>query len=283
MPAAKAIPLEPGFLTAILLESQDLPAGTGFKAATSAGYPRSVLLQVSTSTSGGRSNGLSVAPWSNEYVALADSEKGLVQVWRFEGISAALGSGTANSPTPQSASSPIAQQQAPPSRPATTSSGPAPPLASQNPLLAGIVSGISGLLKPATTPQPLPKPQTPPPPNPLDSLLLPNTGPKPKGLPPANPLQAGTSWSNPWASGPASKQATPLAKPADDLIPEFNVSPPKPPKSKRQSDTGIRASIVAQWQAPAEVVGKEVPGALGGNRKVPGWGKGCCAFVLWYD
>jgi hypothetical protein len=83
--ASSAATVQPGFLTAILLTSQDGVAGTQ-RTPVGAGYPIQVILQVSTSTSGGKSNSVTPAHWGNEFVALADSEKGLVQVWRFDGL-----------------------------------------------------------------------------------------------------------------------------------------------------------------------------------------------------
>lgn len=76
-PAAGAV--LPGYLTGLQL-SESPSGGNG------AGYPLGIILQVSTSTSGGKSSAISAAPWSNEHITLADSEMGLVQVWRFEAV-----------------------------------------------------------------------------------------------------------------------------------------------------------------------------------------------------
>jgi hypothetical protein len=48
---------------------------------------------VSTTTSGGQSNAVSPAPWSRAHLALADSERARVQVWRVDGLAGALPTG----------------------------------------------------------------------------------------------------------------------------------------------------------------------------------------------
>ncbi|KAF2429507.1 3-carboxy-cis,cis-mucoante lactonizing enzyme, partial [Tothia fuscella] len=76
--------LEPGFLTAILLNANDgAPSSQPRPINQEPGYPIQMILQVATSTSGGRSNSIAPAPWANDHVVLTDSEKGLVQIWRF--------------------------------------------------------------------------------------------------------------------------------------------------------------------------------------------------------
>jgi hypothetical protein len=75
-----------GFLTATLLSAPPHnPSLTGF--------PLQLLLQVSTTTSGGQSNAAAPAPWSRAHLAIADSERGRVQVWRVDGLDGALPSG----------------------------------------------------------------------------------------------------------------------------------------------------------------------------------------------
>ena len=75
-----------GFLTATLLSAPPRnPALTGF--------PLQLLLQVQTTTSGGQSNAAATAPWSRAHVALADSERARVQVWRIDGLAGPLPSG----------------------------------------------------------------------------------------------------------------------------------------------------------------------------------------------
>jgi len=68
----------PGFLTAVVLSN---PPNGGIK-----GYPLQVVMQVATGTGGGRSNIVTPAPWSNDLFALSDSERGLVQIWKLDGI-----------------------------------------------------------------------------------------------------------------------------------------------------------------------------------------------------
>jgi hypothetical protein len=112
--------LQPGFLTAILLTNPDTPgqlANTPPRAGDAgAGYPIQVILQVSTSTSGGKSNAITPAHWANEYVALADSEKGLVQVWRFDGLNALPREAPPAPPPPAPAPSPTSQPKQQPSQ-----------------------------------------------------------------------------------------------------------------------------------------------------------------------
>jgi hypothetical protein len=75
-----------GFLTATLLSAPPRdPALTGF--------PLQLLLQVQTTTSGGQSNAAVPAPWSRAHVALADSERARVQVWRIDGLAGPLPGG----------------------------------------------------------------------------------------------------------------------------------------------------------------------------------------------
>jgi hypothetical protein len=76
-----------GFLTAALL-SGGPPADPAF-----AGFPLQLLLQVQTTTSGGQSHAAASAPWSRAHVALADSERARVQVWRIDGLEGALPTG----------------------------------------------------------------------------------------------------------------------------------------------------------------------------------------------
>jgi hypothetical protein len=81
-----------GFLTATLLSAPPRdPALTGF--------PLQLLLQVQTTTSGGQSNAAVPAPWSRAHVALADSERARVQVWRIDGLAGALPSGESRGAT----------------------------------------------------------------------------------------------------------------------------------------------------------------------------------------
>jgi hypothetical protein len=70
-----------GILTAVLLSQPQYPAQAA------PGYPIQILMQASSPTGGGRSNIISPAPWHNGVFALSDSDHGLVQVWRLDGIS----------------------------------------------------------------------------------------------------------------------------------------------------------------------------------------------------
>ncbi|KAF2664247.1 hypothetical protein BT63DRAFT_429769 [Microthyrium microscopicum] len=72
--------MNPGFLTAIALSD---PAGSQNR-----GFPLQVIMQVATSTTGGRSNVLTPAPWGNGYFSLTDSERGIVQIWKVDGLEA---------------------------------------------------------------------------------------------------------------------------------------------------------------------------------------------------
>ena len=158
--------LQPGFLTAILLNTQASPTG-GYSSAQNqvvAGYPLQVLLQVATSTSGGKSNSISPAQWHPEYLALADSEKGLVQVWRFDGVGG-LPRGSASLPAQR------------------------PPYAQPEPW---VQSGGSGQGR--AQPQPYQQQSYQPQP-----YAQPNGQPKSKGRPPPNPLNNGGIWTNPYA------------------------------------------------------------------------------------
>jgi hypothetical protein len=66
-----------GFITAVLLSDPR----RGPK-----GVPLSVLMQAATGTSGGRSNIVAPAPWNSSHFALVDSEMGLAQVWKLDGL-----------------------------------------------------------------------------------------------------------------------------------------------------------------------------------------------------
>jgi hypothetical protein len=67
-----------GFVTAVLLADPI----NGPK-----GMPLSVLMQAATGTSGGRSNIVVPAPWDPGHFILVDSEMGLAQIWRLDGLS----------------------------------------------------------------------------------------------------------------------------------------------------------------------------------------------------
>ena len=49
-----------------------------------AGAIEKQLFLSETTTSGGSANAVTPAPFSDEFLALTDTEKGLVQIWRFD-------------------------------------------------------------------------------------------------------------------------------------------------------------------------------------------------------
>jgi carboxy-cis,cis-muconate cyclase len=55
---------------------------TGFKLGES-GAVYEMLFQVETPTSGGKSNNVIACPWSENVVALTESEKGSLSIWRY--------------------------------------------------------------------------------------------------------------------------------------------------------------------------------------------------------
>jgi hypothetical protein len=55
---------------------------TGFKLGES-GAVYEMLFQVPTPTSGGKSNNIIGSPWSENVVALVESEKGSLSIWRY--------------------------------------------------------------------------------------------------------------------------------------------------------------------------------------------------------
>lgn len=55
-----------------------------FKIGEAGQVERRILLQPTT-TSGGHSNAVSPCPWTDEWMALCDDEKGFVEMWRWEG------------------------------------------------------------------------------------------------------------------------------------------------------------------------------------------------------
>jgi hypothetical protein len=69
-----------GYITAILLTSLSEEENPLAGRATGAGFPIKLLFQVQSSTSGGLTNSVSPAPWSNDYFAQVDSEAGSVEV-----------------------------------------------------------------------------------------------------------------------------------------------------------------------------------------------------------
>lgn len=52
---------------------------------TEGGLPREEVFQVKTPNSGGKSLNVAAAPFSETLVALTESEKGSVSVWKFNG------------------------------------------------------------------------------------------------------------------------------------------------------------------------------------------------------
>jgi hypothetical protein len=76
----KRAPKNPGFLTAVLLSDPSSPAAKG--------VPLTILMQAATGTSGGRSNVIAPAPGAPGRFALVDTELGIVQVWRLDGLGA---------------------------------------------------------------------------------------------------------------------------------------------------------------------------------------------------
>jgi hypothetical protein len=69
-----------GYITAILLSSLSEEESPLAGRATGAGFPVKLLFQIPSSTSGGLTNSVSPAPWSNDYFAQVDSEAGGVEV-----------------------------------------------------------------------------------------------------------------------------------------------------------------------------------------------------------
>jgi hypothetical protein len=285
-PTAGPTVLEPGFLTAIQLTATEGSAPSNPRpGAREAGYPLQILLQVSTSTSGGRSNSITPAHWANEYVVLTDSEKGLVQVWRFDGLER----------LPQDAPPASSQPQSPQPRPQQPPVVQQPPVAQQQPS----------------------QPQRPPPPKPQPSLSLPGQpgwgpfpqpaspqppkAPPPKALPSLSlPGQPGWAQVPQPANQPASNPRPQNPRPSPWVNPNTNPgwTPPNPSgqfkrdtKHQRRQALSVRANIVAEWKAPPETVGQGDPTAPRGSNQqnddrkggAPGWGRGCCANAVWYD
>lgn len=84
----KAVPApqpQPGFLTAVLLSDPAQPS-VGNSLNADKGWPLQMIMQAQTATTGGKSNSVAPAPWSNAMFALTDSEIGMVQVWRLDGL-----------------------------------------------------------------------------------------------------------------------------------------------------------------------------------------------------
>lgn len=260
-----AVAVLPGYLTGLQL-SESPSDGNG------AGYPLGIILQVSTSTSGGKSSVISAAPWSNEHVTLADSELGLVQVWRFEAVT----DGPQSSPTQTSGN----KFQSPP----LNNPGPNPPNSPNS--QSQPIAAVNGQAMPNPQSQPQPQkqplqPQWQPPPPPLSQAipqppkpnlnlignqnLAPTTPTSPKGVQPPNPPQEG------------------------EPLPAFSIAGRS--LEKRQPLKTIRASIVSEWKAPSWAIGAGDPAAPKNEHRgnedrkgqVPGWGRGCCAHALWYD
>jgi hypothetical protein len=77
----------PGYLTAIHLSDPPGPPpprpGTTLQPK---GYPLQMFMQAATTTAGGASNAVAPAPWHNGFFALTDSEVGIVQIWRLDGL-----------------------------------------------------------------------------------------------------------------------------------------------------------------------------------------------------
>lgn len=288
-PSTPAGTILPGYLTGLQL-SESPSGGNG------AGYPLGIILQVSTSTSGGKSSAISAAPWSNEHVTLADSEMGLVQVWRFEAVS----------DYPQSSPPRTSGSK---SQPPPNNFGPDPPLSPDPPLQSDPSLDNS---------RPTPNPQSQS--QPKDQPSQPQWQPAPPPFPQSQPQQSAPSISN---SPTGSASGNPLNNGGNlNLVGNQNLAHNTPPKGlqppnplqqgeqlpafsitvrslgnsgrsleKRQLMKNIRASIVSEWKAPPWAVGMGDPGApRGENRqndnkkgKAPGWGRGCCAHALWYD
>jgi hypothetical protein len=81
-PASRAVKKapQPGYITAILLTSYSenrLPLQSRL---VKAGFPIRVLFQKETTTTGGFANSVSPAPWRQDYIALADSQIGMIEV-----------------------------------------------------------------------------------------------------------------------------------------------------------------------------------------------------------
>jgi carboxy-cis,cis-muconate cyclase len=61
---------------------------TGFSL-TESGLPKEEIFQVKTPNSGGKSLNVAACPFSETIVALTESEKGSVSVWKYNGTTAA--------------------------------------------------------------------------------------------------------------------------------------------------------------------------------------------------
>lgn len=57
---------------------------------TESGLPSAEVFQVKTPNSGGKSLNVAASPFSETLVALTESEKGSVSVWRFNGTTASM-------------------------------------------------------------------------------------------------------------------------------------------------------------------------------------------------
>jgi hypothetical protein len=273
--------VQPGFMTAILLTKQDSVVGARPPPLSSgrdvgAGYPIQIILQVSTSTSGGRSNSVTPAQWGNEFVALADSEKGLVQVWRFDGLAdlpRGLPPGPADTFTPRP---PVPPKDTftprPPVSPVDTWSPrpPVPPKAT------------------ASQPQRLPQSQS-------QAPQWPSQSQSPQWQPTPQPdTQQWAPISNPRPS--STLVTTTASRPPPWQNPSGNLyggsrGVKRSLERRQNAFANVRANIVAEWKAPDSAVGVGDPAApRGSNResddrtgRKPQWGRGCCANAVWYD
>lgn len=271
----------PGYLTGLQL-SESPSGGNG------AGYPLGIILQVSTSTSGGKSSAISAAPWSNEHVTLADSEMGLVQVWRFEAV-------------PEYPKSPP-RTSGSKTQPPPNNFGPDPPIAPDPPLQPDpSLDNGRPTLNPQSQQQPKNQPSQPqwqPAPATFPQSQsqqpVPSTSNSPKSSAPSNPLDNGGNLNLVGNQNLAHNTTPKGLQPANPLqqveqLPAFSITGRS--IEKRQVMKNIRASIVSEWKAPSWAIGTGDPAApRGENRqndnkkgKALGWGRGCCAHALWYD
>ncbi|KAF2399737.1 3-carboxy-cis,cis-mucoante lactonizing enzyme [Trichodelitschia bisporula] len=277
--AAAPVKLPPGFLTAILISNPDNDPGAPAAVPTvpgrsanaqpkGAGYPLAKIMQVSTSTSGGKSNAVMPAYWSNEYMALSDSEAGMVQVWRIEGL--------LNLPKDTEPSVVRPPPQAPPAPPAPPAPVNAPP--------------------PVNVPRPVNAPR------PTTTITVPGQGwsmvqpePDQPAWKPAAAPPSGGAWRGTWAE----KAAAPVVHDFG-VVSTLEYAPEvvEGSKEKRQLPAvfNVRAAIVSEWRAPRFVVGTGDPAAprteADKNRdrddtfnpsKPIKFGRGCCANAVWTD
>jgi len=75
---------QPGYITAILLTPYSEHENPQNGRIVGPGFPLHTLFQLATTTTGGLANSVSPAPWANDFFALADSQLGMIEIWKLE-------------------------------------------------------------------------------------------------------------------------------------------------------------------------------------------------------